>query len=368
MGKKYKGKPTLIILGLRGFPCIEGGVEKHCESLYPLISGTMDITVVRRKPYVNNKHYNQYKDIKFVDLPSSKIRGIETLMSAIIGAIYACAHHQDIAHIHNIGPAVVMPLLKLVGTKCVLTFHSANYEHEKWGRFEKKFLRFCEKIALNNADKIIFVNKFQMEKYPLFIQQKSVYLPNGINKVEKVETNNYIEHLGLKSNGYILSVGRITPEKGFDLLIDAFYKIKNKEIKLVIAGGVEHESKYKKNLEKMLMDDRVLFLGFVTEQDLKELYSNASLFVLASRNEGFPLVLLEAMSYGLDVAVSDIPGTHLVKLNDTDYFETNNTESIRKVIENKLNNPQKREYDLESHKWSTIANRTVEIYQSLIQG
>lgn len=58
------------------------------------------------------------------------------------------------------------PLAKLFGIKVILTFHSANYEHKKWGKFAKLLLKGSEKIALSQADKVIFVNKFQLQKSP----------------------------------------------------------------------------------------------------------------------------------------------------------------------------------------------------------
>ena len=65
------------------------------------------------------------------------------------------------------------PLAKLFGIKVILTFHSANYEHKKWGKFARLLLKGSEKIALSQADKVIFVNKFQMQKSPKKYNTKS---------------------------------------------------------------------------------------------------------------------------------------------------------------------------------------------------
>ena len=88
--------------------------------------------------------------------------------------------HPDIVHYHNIGPALFAPLVKLWKIPIILTYHSPNYEHAKWGGFAKRLLRFSEKVALKCADKVLFVNRFQMERYPRAIQDRSVYIPNGI--------------------------------------------------------------------------------------------------------------------------------------------------------------------------------------------
>lgn len=68
------------------------------------------------------------------------------------------------------------------------------------------------------------------------------------------------------------------------------------------------------------MGKRLIFTGYVDGEPLQELYAHARLFVLSSLNEGFPLVLLEAMGYGLELLVSDIPATHLIELDASCYF------------------------------------------------
>ena len=58
------------VIGTRGFPRIEGGVEKHCEVLYPLLDDDIDICVYRRKPFVCAQE--EYDNITFIDLPSTR--------------------------------------------------------------------------------------------------------------------------------------------------------------------------------------------------------------------------------------------------------------------------------------------------------
>jgi glycosyltransferase involved in cell wall biosynthesis len=256
------------------------------------------------------------------------------------------------------------PLAKLFGIKVILTFHSANYEHKKWGKFAKLLLKGSEKIALSQADKVIFVNKFQLQKSPKKYNTKYIYIPNGIPKVSFPKNVNFIQSLKLESKKYILAVGRITPEKGFDLLIKAFSQI-NTDYKLVIAGGVETETGYLKKLQDMIPPLRIVFTGYTTGDNLKQLYSNAALFVLPSRNEGFPIVLLEAMAYQLDVLVSDIPATHLVDLQKKDYFKLDDENSLIKGISDKLQNITSRKYDLTNFNWDKIALKVYDIYHNI---
>ena len=357
----------ICIIGTRGFPKIQGGVEKHCEALYVNIAklyNAIDIFVFRRKPYiVSTPDYNK---LHFIDLPSTQIKGVETVIHSFFSTWVSIIKRADIIHYHNIGPALFSPLAKLFGIKVVLTYHSANYEHKKWGRFARLVLKLSEKIAFIFSDKIIFVNKFQMEKSSPKFKNKYVYIPNGIPKIKLSEKIDFIQKLGLQKKKYILAVGRITPEKGFDILIKAFSHL-NTDYKLVIAGGVETERSYYKELQNMGPSERVVFTGYTFGDDLCQLYSNAALFVLSSRNEGFPIVLLEAMAYKLDVLVSDIPATHLVDLDRNDYFELDKEGSLEKKILDKLQNIKSRNYNLVDFDWSKIANQVYDIYHALIK-
>ena len=341
---------------------MEGGVEKHCEMLYPLVDEDIEIIVFRRKPYVNSEV--RYPNIRFIDLPSTKIKGVEALFHSLLATISSVFLCPDVVHVHNIGPGLFIPVLKLFSISTVLTYHSPNYEHKKWGSFAKKLLQFSERISLRFADRIIFVNRFQMEKFPEWVRNKSVYIPNGICVPDFPEDCEFIRKIGAEPQKYILSVGRITPEKGFHILIRAYKKL-NIDHKLVIAGGVAYESEYMQELGELSEELPVIFTGYVVGKALAQLYANASLYVLASENEGFPLVLLEAMSYGKDLVVSDIPGTHLVKLPDADYFPVGDVEALAARIQEKLQSPSIRQHDLSEFDWKNISEQVSGLFREI---
>lgn len=353
----------ISIIGTRGFPKVQGGTEKHCEMLYPKFGEEFDFTVYRRKPYVVATP--AYPHIRFKDLSSTRIKGFEATYHSFVATMCAVCSDCHLIHYHNIGPAMFSWIAKLAGKKVVLTYHSANYEHKKWGRMARCLLRLCERIALACADRIIFVNEFQLRKYRDEVQQKSVYIPNGIPETVATTRTEYIRSLGLERGRYVLGIGRITPEKGFDLLIRAFERV-NTDCKLVIAGAVETESEYLTKLKQLVKSDRVVFTGYVEGENLNELYSHAGLYVLSSRNEGFPIVLLEAMSYGLDVLVSDIPATHLVSLEASDYFQKEDVEDLIQQLEKKfhcMDIVSRRSYDLTRFNWLHIAKDTANVYK-----
>lgn len=353
----------ICVIGTRGFPNIEGGVETHCEKLYDLLSKKHQIIVFRRKPYVD-KSIEKTNNITFVDLPSTKIKGFETIFHSFISTINAIIIKPDIIHYHNTGPAIFSFLINKKKIKIVLTYHSANYEHNKWNYISRKIIKLSEYIATRKADQIIVVNERLKNKFSKKTQNICVTIPNGIEKAHLTDKTNILDENELIKNKYILTVGRIVPEKGIDVLINAFNKLKNRNYKLVIVGKIKTKDKYYKYLKSISNNENIVFLDFLKGEDLYQIYQNARLFVLSSRNESSPFVILEAMSYGLDVLLSNIP--NLMEFNHltNNYFISENVEDLKIRLEEILekNHDTRIDYDLNMYKWSTIAKKTEEVY------
>ncbi|MCP0912453.1 MULTISPECIES: glycosyltransferase family 4 protein [Acinetobacter] len=103
----------------------------------------------------------------------------------------------------------------------------------------------------------------------------------------------------------VLAVGRLTKVKGFDLLLQTWQKIceSNKTWTLYIVGGGPEEESLKQLACDLGIESQVVFTGMTT--DVTPYYEKSSLFCLSSRNEGLPMVLLEAQSYGLPIVTFD---------------------------------------------------------------
>ena len=179
---------------------------------------------------------------------------------------------------------------------------------------------------------------------------------------------------GLREKKYILAVGRFVPEKGFDDLITAFSLGNYENWQLVIVGDADHEDEYSRDLKMKARKNRnIILTGFLTGGPLQELYSHAGLFVLPSYYEGLPIVLLEAMSYGLLCITSDIPANKNVELSDDSFFKTGDVNMLSKKIEQFISKSwgeedKNRQINIiaEKYSWELIANETLKVYKHLL--
>ena len=131
-----------------------------------------------------------------------------------------------------------------------------------------------------------------------------------------------------------LAVGRFSHKhKGFDLLIKAFsiFAKNNKEWNLDIVGEGQEEKLYRELIKEHNLEERITIHPFTN--NVQSFYSNAQVYVLSSRWEGFGLVLVEAMAHGLPVISSNLP-TSLEIMGDFGmYFENGNIEDLAQKLE-----------------------------------
>ena len=361
------------VIGTRGFPEIQGGLETHCMELYTRIAkiGGIKVTVYRRSPYLNLKNKNVlFSNIRFVDLNVPRSKNFETFLHSFFAAVHALFQRYDIVHFHNTGPGFFIPLLGLSGTKIVFTYHNISYTQKKWGNFAKSYLNLSEKISLRNSDFVIFISeilKSEMIKKYTINRNRFKVISNGVNLPERSIDSGYIESLGLKRYKYIIGVGRFLEEKGFDYLIRAFKMCDLNEFRLVLAGDTDYPTDYSDKLKSLAKENNVVLTGFIKGDKLKQIYSFARLFVIPSFAEGHPIALLEAMSYNIEVLASNIPANLQIGLEENDYFTVGDEKDLKEKILTKISGNRKHDYyDFLNTKfnWDLIAQETYDIYQN----
>ncbi|WP_290380236.1 glycosyltransferase, partial [uncultured Muribaculum sp.] len=133
----------IVVIGTRGIPEIQGGVETHCQELYPRIAAMgHDVTVIRRKPYVNSENrMRTYKGVWLADMYAPRKKSLEAIVHTALAVIKARTMNPDILHLHAVGPALMVPLARLLGMKVVMTNHGPDYERQKWGRAAKAVIK-----------------------------------------------------------------------------------------------------------------------------------------------------------------------------------------------------------------------------------
>jgi glycosyltransferase involved in cell wall biosynthesis len=368
-------KGEIYIFGLRGFPEVQGGVETHVENLAPqLVHLGHKVTACFRSPYVGPQSNREWKGVRVLRLWTVRNTQFETILHSLVCAVVAGFRRPAIVHVHGIGPALVTPLLRLLGLRVVVTHHGEDYNREKWGWVARTVLRAGEAFGMRFAHKRIVISR-GIEKLIATKYRKSCdVIPNGVVFSDLPAEEDRVLALGLEPGRYVLTVGRLVPEKRQLDLLRAFSDAALDGWKLVIVGRIDHKDKYADLLaSEACVRENVVMAGFQGGESLRQLYAHAGLFVLPSSHEGLPIVLLEALSYGLPVLVSDIRSNLEVVSNPAQVFRMGDIQELSTKITVmtavKLD-PSQREalrHDcFDRYDWQEIAQRTSAAYNELL--
>lgn len=254
---------------------------------------------------------------------SENINGVRLTRAGSFGTYFSCplslsflrlfrkmSYNADIIHIHVPFPlADLAMLLSGYKGKVIVSWHSDVVKQKKLLTLYKPLMKYL----LNRADCILVATEGHIngsEFLPEY-SHKCRILPYGITPENYLNINK-IPFLTEKATNpdsvKVFFTGRLVYYKGVDVLVNAFRNVKN-NCELFIAGTGILEDELKEKVRKYSLNDRVHFLGFLPEEQLKQAYADCDIFVLPSveRSEAFGIVQLEAMIYGKPVINTSLP-------------------------------------------------------------
>jgi len=224
-------------------------------------------------------------------------------------------HRIDIIHTHGKGPGLYGRLAaRALGVPAVHTFHGIHYSGYSW-LGQRLYLALERRLArLSHA--IINVSRSQEAEglsLRLFRPEQSVVVVNGIDVEELDRAIRQFpirrETLGLSAEDFVLGcVSRWDPVKRFEILLQAVRRLASRipRLVLLLVGGGGEEARIRRIVAETGLGDRVIFTGFLGNP--ARVYGILDLYVATSLKEGLPLAPLEAMSAGLAIVATDVPG------------------------------------------------------------
>ena len=377
-----KERLRIAMIGHKRIPSREGGVEIVVEELAVRMAamGHHVDAYNRYGHHVSGKKYEQeygwkgrkfYKGVRVYIVPTFRTSKLNAIVYSFFATVRAMFGRYDIFHFHAEGPCVMVWLPKLFHKNIVVTVHGLDWQRAKWGNFASYVIKLGERMAAKYADEIIVLSENVKQYFADTYNRQVTYIPNAIDRPEPKRAQLITEKYGLTKDGYLLSLGRIVPEKGVHYLIDAFLEI-DTDKKLVIAGGNSHAVEYMEQIHQMVAkDERIIMTDFVQGQVLEELYSNAYAFVLPSDVEGMALTLLEAMSYGDCCLVSDICENTEVVEDKALIFRHGDVKDLRRQLAYLLTHPevveeyrkQSADYICGKYNWDDVVEETLKLYR-----
>ncbi|MCK4414372.1 MAG: glycosyltransferase family 4 protein [Candidatus Eisenbacteria sp.] len=364
----------IAMVGQKGIPATYGGIERHVEEIATrLVERGHQVTVYSRLYY--SHHHGPYRGVDNKRLPSIHTKHLDAISHTALATLHATFSKYDIVHFHALGPSVFSFLPRLCGARTVATVHGLDWQRGKWGRFATAFLKFCEVPSVRFTNGTIVVSRTLAEHFRTRHNARTVVIPNGTNP-GTIRPPSRIKRWGLEKHPYILWVGRLVPEKGCHYLIEAFRKVKT-DARLVMAGGSSFSDEYVRSLERLRDgDERIKMIGYVYGEVLDELWSNAYLVVQPSILEGLSIALIEALSFGRCVLVSDIPENLEVVEDCAITFRSRDVDDLRAKLQMCADHPEMvattaarcQALVEERFSWPRLVAATEEFYEAVLRG
>jgi len=243
----------------------------------------------------------------------------------------------NIIHIHTIyNPFVVLLCKVTMFSKVYLTIH----------RYTK--FTFTQILSFYFSDKVIACGKNLANFLLQYLPERKVFLLlNGIKESHKVYNVSQLKELksnyGVQNNyPVVLSIGRLTKQKGYTYLIKSISLLKNDypKIKLIIAGDGELREKLEDLIRELNLNNNIKLLGII--KNVFELFKISDVYVNSSLSEALPLTLLEAMSSRIPMVVTNVSGNKELVINGKTGLLINpkSEHEIAKAIKKLIDNPE----------------------------
>jgi glycosyltransferase involved in cell wall biosynthesis len=359
-------KLRVAFIGGRGVVSKYSGIETYYEEVGKRLAAMgHEVTAYCRSYFT--PAVCEHNGMRILRLPTLRTKHTETLLHTLLSTIHVVCRPCDVVHYHALGPALFSFIPRLAGKKTVVTVQGLDWLRKKWGRFAATVLRMGERAAVILPNSTMVVSQTLRDHYRDRHHATTIYIPNG-GVLREFRSPAKILDLGLDPQGYILFLGRFSPEKGCHLLLEAYEKL-NTDVKLVMAGASSYCKEYASQL-RAHASNRIILLDSLSGEALDELLTNAMIFVLPSALEGLSLALLDAMGAGRCVLASDIPENREAVESAGFTFRAGDAADLADRLKFLISNPAVREAAgrsaklriREHYQWSRVAEEVERVY------
>ena len=374
-----------ILFLTKYYPPSEGGIERYGHMLCTeLARRKIHVEVVAASEEHEASREETVDGVKVYRLDYQVKVSSTPITFGLLSLVRRLAPNFDLVHLNFPNPWTDLLYLTLCRKmKAVLTYHSDIFRRS--GTFSGTLLKTYQPLIhhlLSKVSAIIASSPNCVEHSPFLSLRKErcrvISMPVDPTTLE-LPAETTLEPVLREFGGFVLFVGRLVYYKGVRHLVDAMAHLSG--VNLVVVGRGPLEDELRAQVRALEIDDRVFFLGKVTDEKLKMLYHGCQCFVLPSvaHAEGFGMVLAEAMSCGKPVISTELStGTSFVNLDGVTGFvvEPGDVVSLASRISRLVEDvdlqerlgAQGRARVLENFTKEIVVDRTVELYEDVLAG
>jgi len=361
----------IAFIGQKGIPATYGGVEDFTEEVAVRLAERGHLVTVYCRPYYSSSP-ESYRKVNLKRVKSITTKHLDALSHTFLCSIDSLRRNFDVIVYQALGPSSLCFIPRLWGdTKVVTIIHALDWQRKKWSKMARLLLRVAESPAVRFPDKAIVISDGLKSHFESKFAREVEKITPGVGAPVFREPDG-IKKFGLEKEKYILFLGRLVPEKGCHYLISAFERIET-DMKLFVGGNGFFSDDYVQRLHSR-SSSKIIFGGYVSEELKQELLSNAYLYVLPSELEGLPQSVIEALSYGRCVLVSDIPANLETCGRWGHTFRNKETDDLRRKLAELIDNrdlvrgkqKERKEYVTKNFSWDKTVEDLERIFKECL--
>ncbi len=380
-------KKNVLVLGCKNYPpfssnrIISGGMEVYVWELMKHLEKSFDFTIIA------GYSRSSSKSVKVISVPligGFALQPISLLCFSFFIALGLLFNKKKIDLVNAQTPLsglTGLVLKKLFSIPYIVSVHIFASTKEHVGGLAGLY-GIVEKIVLSDANKIVcagyklrehLIEKYNLDKGRIIVIHPGMDLIKNTNVVSSGKVKEVLKD---KDSFKLLFLGRLVEENGIMDLLEAITYLKEKSIKLIIAGNGNLENEINNYIKKNKLTDKIKLVGIITGQNKNALLPKVDLLIRTSYHEVFPVAYLEAMAFGIPVIATPV--------GDTEYLATKSgaiklvpigdPKAIAKLIGQEINvgklSPkivQRCEKYIQGISWKVQADKTFRIYTEAME-
>ncbi len=288
----------------------------------------------------------------------------------------------DIIHVHDWFFAITgCQLKKLLNKPLITTFHSTEKERKQFDnggslfqiiKFEEQLLHLSDQIIVcSDYMKNLITNRNRDRNVPIEV------IPNGVIPKDYTRTlakEDALKKFSFINTPFLLAMGRLVKEKGFQLLLEAFAIIHHDypELKIAVGGVGPFGKNLKQMVETKQLQSKIVFVGFLQDNERNTLLSACKMIVIPSLYEPFGIVALEGMVSAKPVLSFGVGGLkEILKQERGIIIDQVNSLHLAEKLRQCLDYPEQMDsiaqngYDavIRHYQWSNLIKKTLDLYE-----
>lgn len=327
-------KPSVAIIGTRGYPSFYGGFETAVRKLAPyLVSRGWDVTVYGRSGISLRGDGDADPEVRVKITAGIDSKSLSTLSYGLTSTVDAARARPDVALVMNVANGFFLPLLRVRRVRTLINVDGIEWDRDKWGKTAKAVFHAAARFTARFGDRMVYDSREIARRWREEFKLDGEFIPYGGDQ----PTAKPVEP-GLSHRGYVLVVARFVPENTVVEFVEAATELAA-DYPVVIVGSSGYGGEVEERVRQLSAEsDNVHWLGHISDDErLLSLWQHAGAYYHGHSVGGTNPALVQAMACGAPTVARDTPYNREVIGNGI-FCAPNSTaiaQAIRALMEDK---------------------------------